>query len=145
MRAAGAVVIGRTRTHEFAWGLTTWHPDLGGTHNPAALDRVAGGSSGGSAAAVAVGAVPLALGTDTGCSLRLPGAWCGVVGHKPTHGSVPLSGVQAASDRRLVAAAKANSLPKRDLVITLSLLCILAIVLTRLVRRLVVVHCLDNP
>jgi aspartyl-tRNA(Asn)/glutamyl-tRNA(Gln) amidotransferase subunit A len=95
LRDAGAVILGRTRTHEFAWGLTTWHPDLGGTHNPHDLDRVAGGSSGGSAAAVAAGVVPLALGTDTGCSLRLPAAWCGVVGHKPTHGSVAPGGVLA--------------------------------------------------
>jgi aspartyl-tRNA(Asn)/glutamyl-tRNA(Gln) amidotransferase subunit A len=93
LRQAGAVVLGRTRTHEFAWGLTTRHPELGGTHNPHDLDRVTGGSSGGSAVAVATGVVPLALGTDTGCSLRLPGAWCGVVGHKPTHGLVPADGV----------------------------------------------------
>jgi aspartyl-tRNA(Asn)/glutamyl-tRNA(Gln) amidotransferase subunit A len=93
LREAGAVVIGRTRTHEFAWGLTTWHPQLGGSRNPHDPQRVTGGSSGGSAAAVAAGVVPLALGTDTGCSLRLPAAWCGVVGHKPTHGSVPLDGV----------------------------------------------------
>ena len=93
LREAGAVVLGRTRTHEFAWGLTTWHPTEGGTRNPWDLDRTAGGSSGGSAAAVAAGIVPLGLGTDTGCSIRLPAAWCGLVGHKPTHGSVPLDGV----------------------------------------------------
>jgi Asp-tRNA(Asn)/Glu-tRNA(Gln) amidotransferase A subunit family amidase len=93
LRAAGAVVLGRTRTHEFAWGLTTWHPARGGTRNPWDTDRTAGGSSGGSAAAVAAGVVPLALGTDTGCSIRLPAAWCGLVGHKPTHGLVPLDGV----------------------------------------------------
>ncbi|HVE97616.1 MAG TPA: amidase [Mycobacteriales bacterium] len=93
LRAAGAVVIGRTRTHEFAWGLTTRHPRLGGTHNPHAPDRVAGGSSGGSAAAVALGVVPIALGTDTAGSIRLPAAWCGVVGHKPTWGAVPTHGV----------------------------------------------------
>jgi Asp-tRNA(Asn)/Glu-tRNA(Gln) amidotransferase A subunit family amidase len=93
LRAAGAVVLGRTRTHEFAWGLTTWHPDLEGTRNPWDTGRTAGGSSGGSAAAVAAGIVPLALGSDTGCSIRLPAAWCGLVGHKPTHGAVPLDGV----------------------------------------------------
>src|SRR5690606_37324802 len=93
IRAAGAVLVGRTRTHEFAWGLTCQHPQLGGTRNPRDLDRIPGGSSGGSAAAVAAGMVPLALGTDTACSVRLPAAWCGVVGHKPSHGVVPLTGV----------------------------------------------------
>jgi aspartyl-tRNA(Asn)/glutamyl-tRNA(Gln) amidotransferase subunit A len=92
LRAAGAVVLGRTRTHEFAWGITTQHEVLGGTRNPWATDRVPGGSSGGSAAAVAAGIVPLALGTDTGCSIRLPSAWCGLVGHKPSWGAVPLEG-----------------------------------------------------
>lgn len=92
LRAAGAVVLGRTRTHEFAWGITTQHAVLGGTRNPWDTARVPGGSSGGSAAAVAAGVVPLALGTDTGCSIRLPATWCGLVGHKPTHGAVPLDG-----------------------------------------------------
>lgn len=93
MRAAGAVLVGRTRTHEFAWGITTRHPELGGTRNPHDPSRIAGGSSGGSAAAVAAGMVPVALGTDTGASLRLPAAFCGLVAHKPTHGLVPLDGV----------------------------------------------------
>ncbi|HEV7207392.1 MAG TPA: amidase [Mycobacteriales bacterium] len=93
LRDAGAVVVGRTRTHEFAWGMTTQHERLGGTRNPWDTDRVPGGSSGGSAAAVAAGIVPLALGTDTGCSIRLPALWCGLVGHKPSHGLVPLDGV----------------------------------------------------
>jgi aspartyl-tRNA(Asn)/glutamyl-tRNA(Gln) amidotransferase subunit A len=93
LRAAGAVVVGRTRTHEFAWGLTTQHPVLGGTRNPHDLERIPGGSSGGSAAAVAAGMVPVALGTDTGCSLRLPAAFCGVVAHKPSYGLVPTDGV----------------------------------------------------
>ncbi len=92
LRAAGALVIGRTRTHEYAWGLTTQHHELGGTRNPWDTGRVPGGSSGGSAAAVAAGIVPLALGTDTGASIRLPAAWCGLVGHKPTFGAVPLAG-----------------------------------------------------
>ena len=92
LRAAGAVVLGRTRTHEYAWGLTTQHLELGGTRNPWDTGRVPGGSSGGSAAAVAAGIVPLALGTDTGASIRLPAAWCGLVGHKPTFGAVPLAG-----------------------------------------------------
>jgi aspartyl-tRNA(Asn)/glutamyl-tRNA(Gln) amidotransferase subunit A len=93
LRRTGAVVVGRTRTHEFAWGLTTQHPVLGGTRNPWDLTRIPGGSSGGSAAAVAAGMTPMALGTDTGCSIRLPAAFCGLVGHKPTFGSVPTDGV----------------------------------------------------
>lgn len=93
LRVAGAIPIGRTRTHEFAWGITTQHPRLGGTRNPHNPSRIPGGSSGGSAAAVAAGMVPLALGTDTGGSLRLPAAFCGLVAHKPTHGLVPLDGV----------------------------------------------------
>jgi aspartyl-tRNA(Asn)/glutamyl-tRNA(Gln) amidotransferase subunit A len=93
LRAAGAIVIGRTRTHEYAWGLTTQHSVLGGTRNPYDPARVPGGSSGGSAAAVAAGVVPLALGTDTAGSIRLPAAWCGLVGHKPTHGRISLAGV----------------------------------------------------
>jgi aspartyl-tRNA(Asn)/glutamyl-tRNA(Gln) amidotransferase subunit A len=92
LRSAGAVVIGRTRTHEYAWGLTTQHPVLGGTRNPHDSARVPGGSSGGSAAAVASGVVALGLGTDTAGSIRLPAAWCGLVGHKPTHGRVNLRG-----------------------------------------------------
>lgn len=93
LRAAGAVVVGRTRTHEYAWGMTTQHESLGGARNPWDTGRTPGGSSGGSAVAVAAGVVPLALGTDTAASIRLPAAWCGLVGHKPTHGSVDLTGV----------------------------------------------------
>ena len=92
LRAAGAVVIGRTRTHEYAWGMTTQHETLGGTRNPYDPSRTPGGSSGGSAAAVAAGIVPLALGSDTAASIRLPAAWCGLVGHKPTYGAVDLTG-----------------------------------------------------
>jgi aspartyl-tRNA(Asn)/glutamyl-tRNA(Gln) amidotransferase subunit A len=92
LRDAGAVVLGRTRTHEYAWGLTTQHARLGGSRNPFDPSRVPGGSSGGSAAAVAAGVVPLGLGTDTAGSIRLPAAWCGLVGHKPTHGLVSLVG-----------------------------------------------------
>ncbi len=93
LRRAGAIVVGRTRTHEFAWGLTTQHPVLGGTRNPWDLTRIPGGSSGGSAAAVAAGMAAVGLGTDTGCSIRLPAAFCGLVGHKPTFGTVPTDGV----------------------------------------------------
>lgn len=89
---AGAVVVGMTRSHEFAWGITTQHRDRGSTRNPRNLDLVPGGSSGGSAAAVAAGLVPLALGTDTGGSIRIPAAFCGVLGLKTSWGIVPTTG-----------------------------------------------------
>ncbi|MFD8997540.1 amidase [Streptomyces abikoensis] len=85
---AGAVLLGKTHTHEFAYGLTT--PQ---THNARSADRVAGGSSGGSAVAVAAGTATFALGTDTGGSIRVPAALNGVVGLKPTYGLVPVDGV----------------------------------------------------
>jgi aspartyl-tRNA(Asn)/glutamyl-tRNA(Gln) amidotransferase subunit A len=93
LRAAGAVVVGLTRSHEFAWGVTTWHERRGGTHNPWDLARVAGGSSGGSAAAVAAGMVPAAIGSDTAGSIRIPASFCGVVGFKPTYDAVSRDGV----------------------------------------------------
>jgi aspartyl-tRNA(Asn)/glutamyl-tRNA(Gln) amidotransferase subunit A len=92
-RAAGAIVVGKTLTHEFAWGITSVNPHfppLGNASDPA---RVAGGSSGGSAVALATGMAALALGTDTGGSIRIPAAFCGVCGLKPTFGRVPLDGV----------------------------------------------------
>jgi aspartyl-tRNA(Asn)/glutamyl-tRNA(Gln) amidotransferase subunit A len=92
LRKAGAIVIGKTATHEFAWGITMRHARLEPTRNPFDPARTPGGSSGGSAVAVASGMVPLAVGTDTGGSIRLPAALCGVFGHKPTHGLVPLDG-----------------------------------------------------
>ncbi len=93
LRAAGAGIVGVTRSHEFAWGLPTWHQVLGGPRNPWDTRRICGGSSGGSAAAVAAGMVPVALGSDTGCSIRLPAAFCGVVGFKPSHGRIGTGGV----------------------------------------------------
>ena len=92
LKEAGAVVVGKANTHEFACGTTTNNPHFGATHNPWRLDRVPGGSSGGSGAAVAGGLVPLATGSDTGGSIRIPSAVCGCVGIKPTHGRVSLRG-----------------------------------------------------
>ena len=91
-REAGAIVIGVTRSHEFGWGITTQHAELGSTLNPWNTDRVPGGSSGGSAAALAVGMVPLALGSDTGGSIRIPACFCGIAGIKPTYGRVAKRG-----------------------------------------------------
>jgi aspartyl-tRNA(Asn)/glutamyl-tRNA(Gln) amidotransferase subunit A len=88
LREAGMVIVGKTRTHEFAYGVLT-----PGTVNPWDPDRIAGGSSGGSAAAVAAGLVDLAVGSDTAGSIRIPAACCGVVGVKPTYGTVPTGGV----------------------------------------------------
>ena len=93
LRAAGAVVVAKTHTHEFAYGPTGDVAVQGPCRNPHDPSRITGGSSGGSAAAVAAGLVPLALGTDTGCSVRTPAALCGVVGLKPGAGALPTGGV----------------------------------------------------
>ncbi len=93
VRAAGAIVLGKTATHEFAWGFSSINDALGTVRNPLDPERVAGGSSGGSAAALAAGLAPLALGTDTGGSIRVPSAFCRTYGLKPTWGRVSLDGV----------------------------------------------------
>ncbi len=93
LKDAGAILLGKTATHEFAWGITTVSSYFGPTRNPWQLNVVAGGSSGGSAVALATGMAPAALGTDTGGSIRIPAAFCGVVGLKPTHGRVSAGGV----------------------------------------------------
>jgi aspartyl-tRNA(Asn)/glutamyl-tRNA(Gln) amidotransferase subunit A len=92
LEAAGYANVGKTNLHEFAYGTTAENPHFGNVPNPLAPDRVAGGSSGGSAAALAAGLVDAALGSDTGGSIRIPAACCGIVGFKPTHGLVPLEG-----------------------------------------------------
>jgi aspartyl-tRNA(Asn)/glutamyl-tRNA(Gln) amidotransferase subunit A len=92
LEAAGYGVVGKTNLHEFAYGTTSENPHFGVVPNPVAPGRVAGGSSGGNAAALVLGAADVALGTDSGGSIRIPAACCGVVGFKPTYGLVALEG-----------------------------------------------------
>ena len=93
LRRAGAVVTGLTNLHELAYGITSDNPHFGRVVNPAARDRIPGGSSGGSAAAIAAGVVRAALGTDTAGSIRIPAACCGIVGFKPSYDALPREGV----------------------------------------------------
>jgi aspartyl-tRNA(Asn)/glutamyl-tRNA(Gln) amidotransferase subunit A len=93
LKSAGAVLIGKQNMQEFAWGGTSASSHYGPVHNPWDLERIAGGSSGGSAAAVATGMCFAAIGTDTGGSVRQPAAFCGIVGLKPTYGLVSTRGV----------------------------------------------------
>ena len=93
LKAAGANIIGKTSTHEIALGVTNINPHYGSPRNPWDTSRITGGSSGGSAAAVATGMCMAAMGSDTGGSIRIPASLCGVVGLKPTYGRVSLRGV----------------------------------------------------
>jgi aspartyl-tRNA(Asn)/glutamyl-tRNA(Gln) amidotransferase subunit A len=92
LERAGYVSVGKANLHEFAWGITSENPHYGSVPNPVAPGRVAGGSSGGNAAALAAGLVEAALGTDSGGSVRIPAACCGITGFKPTFGVVPIDG-----------------------------------------------------
>jgi len=93
LRAAGATIAGKLNTHEFAFGATTTSPHFGPALNPWNPEHICGGSSGGSGAAVAAGLVDASLGTDTAGSVRIPAAFCGVTGMRPSWGLVPTSGV----------------------------------------------------
>lgn len=114
LRAAGAIVIGKTNMHELAAGVTNLESACGPTRNPLDLSRMTGGSSGGSAVAVATGAVPLSLVSDTGGSARIPAAFCGVWGLKGTHGRLPLGGMMPLAPEMDCAGLIGDSLASLD-------------------------------
>lgn len=109
LREEGAVVIGKTNLHELAFGVTSNNGHFGPVRNPNDTSRSAGGSSGGSAATVALGTVPFSLGTDTGGSITIPASFCGVVGFRPTIGRYPGDGLINLSHSRDTVGIHANS------------------------------------
>lgn len=109
LRDAGAVVVGKTNMHELAFGITSNNAAFGPVRNPFDRTRSAGGSSGGSAAAVALGVVPFAIGTDTGGSVTIPSAFCGIVGFRPSTGRYPADGLINLSTTRDTAGLHARS------------------------------------